>query len=56
MVGWGGLLKDVHKELNLAKNEDDLLHVDDEIDEKLEEAACVVVARWNWHKQNYYLD
>jgi len=55
MVGWGGLLKEVHKELNLKEDDEDLVHLDDEKDGQVEEAAYVMIARWNWYKQNYYV-
>lgn len=54
MVGWGGLLKEIHKELNLE--EEDLVHLDEKDEKEIDEAAYVMVARWNWRKQNYYVD
>lgn len=55
MISYGGLLKDVHKELNLDDAEDgDLVHVDE--NDQVQERAYSVVAFWNWEKQNYYLN
>ena len=56
MIGWGGLLKEVHKELNLDDENGDLLHVNEGEEESHEEVAFVLVARWNWAKQNYFVD
>lgn len=55
MVGWGGLLKEVHGELNLKEDDEDLVLLDDEKDGQVEEAAYVMVARWHWYKQNYFI-
>lgn len=56
MISYGGLLKEVHKELNLDDAEDgDLVHVDDEKD-SVQEKAYSIVAFWNWEQQNYYLN
>lgn len=55
LISYGGLLKEIHKELNLDDAEDgDLIKVDGE-DEKAEEAAYKITAMWNWERQNYYL-
>lgn len=56
MISYGGLLKQVHKELNLDDAEDgDLVHIDDEKDE-VQQKAYSVVAFWNWEKQNYFIE
>ena len=55
MVGWGGLLKTIHKELGLETKED-LVHIDEDKVEEIEEVAYVLVARWNFRKQNYFVD
>lgn len=53
MVAYGGLLKEIHKELNLDDVEEgDLIRVDDESEE--DEKAYSVVAQWNWKMKNYY--
>ena len=56
MIGWGGLLKEVHQQLNLDKDNEDLVHIDEEKVQECEGAAFVLVARWNWVKQNYYVE
>lgn len=55
MIAYGGLLKKVHKQLNLDDVEEgDLVRVDDEnLDE--EEKAYSIVAQWNWKVQNYFI-
>nr|WP_281217543.1 protein rep [Lysinibacillus capsici] len=55
MISYGGLLKQVHKELNLDDAEKgDLVHVDDEKDD-IQKKAYSIVAKWNWRQKNYYL-
>lgn len=55
MIAYGGLLKKVHKQLNLDDVEEgDLVRVDDE-DSDIEEKAYSIVARWNWKAQNYFI-
>lgn len=55
LISYGGLLKKIHKELNLDDAEDgDLIKVDGE-DEEKEDAAFTVTAMWNWNRQNYYI-
>lgn len=55
LISYGGLLKEVHKELNLDNVEDgDLVHVDGE-DEKANDEAYSIVAYWNWERKNYYM-
>lgn len=54
LISYGGLLKEIHKELNLSDVEDgDLVHVDDK-KESLEDAFSIV-AMWNWKRKNYYI-
>lgn len=56
LISYGGLLKEIHKELNLDNAEDgDLVKVNDENDEEKEAAAYTVTAMWNWSRQNYYI-
>lgn len=53
MVAYGGLLKEIHKELNLDDVEEgDLVRVDGESEE---EKAYSIVAQWNWHLKNYFI-
>lgn len=55
MIAYGGLLKEMHKKLNLDDVEDgDLVRVDDE-DSDIEEKAYSIVAQWNWKAQNYFI-
>ena len=54
LISYGGLLKDIHKELNLDDVENgDLVHIND--DEKIAEDAYDVVAYWNWNRANYFI-
>jgi len=54
-IAYGGLLKELHKELNLDSPEDgDLIKTGDE-EEEIGEEAYRVVAYWNWQRENYYL-
>lgn len=55
LIGYGGLLKQVHKELNLTDAEDgDLIHVDDESDE-VANGVVYVMARWHVGLKNYVI-
>lgn len=55
LISYGGLLKKVHKELNLDNVEDgDLVHVDEE-EKEINENAYSVVAYWNWERENYFI-
>lgn len=54
LISYGGLLKDIHKKLNLDDSEDgDLIHTDDE--EKADEDGYSIIAMWNWERKNYYV-
>lgn len=54
LVSYGGLLKQVHKELNLDNAEDgDLIKVND--DDEVGEKVYSIIAYWHWKKQNYYI-
>lgn len=56
LISYGGLLKEIHKDLNLDDAEDgDLIKVTDDEDDEDDEAAYVVTAMWNWNRQNYYI-
>lgn len=55
LISYGGLLKEIHKELNLDDVEDgDLVHTDDREDE-VNENAYSIVAHWNWERRNYFI-
>lgn len=55
MLSYGGLLKEIHKQLNLDDVEDgNLIHTDDEEDEASENAYSIV-ALWNWERRNYFI-
>nr|WP_172687525.1 protein rep [Staphylococcus arlettae]ARO44724.1 RepU [Staphylococcus arlettae] len=54
LSSYGGLLKEIHKELNLDDAEDgDLIHTDDE--EKADEDGFSIIAMWNWERKNYFI-
>lgn len=54
LISYGGLLKEVHAELNLDDAEDgDLVHIDDE--DKASQDGYSIVAVWNWERKNYYI-
>lgn len=54
LISYGGLLKEIHKELNLDDAEDgDLIHTDDE--EKVDEDGFSIIAMWNWERKNYFI-
>lgn len=55
LIAYGGLLKDIHKELNLDDAEDgDLIHVGEENDE-IANGAIEVMAYWHIGLKNYVL-
>src|SRR5699024_1198700 len=54
LISYGGLLKDIHKNLNLDDTEDgDLIHADEE--EQADEDGYSIIAFWNWERQNYFI-
>ena len=54
LISYGGLLKEIHKELNLDDVEDgDLVHVDDE--DEASQDGYSIVAVWNWERRNYFI-
>src|SRR5699024_11809066 len=54
LISYGGLLKEIHKELNLDDAEDgDLIHKDDE--EKADEDGFSIIAMLNWVRKNYFI-
>lgn len=55
LLSYGGLLKEIHKQLNLDDVEDgDLIHTDDE-EAEASENAYSIVALWNWERRNYFI-
>ena len=55
LISYGGLLKAIHKELNLDDAEDgDLIHIDDETDE-IANGAVEVMAYWHVGLNNYVI-
>src|SRR5699024_1777240 len=55
LISYGGLLKEIHKKLNLDDTEEgDLIHTDDE--EKAEEDGCCIIEMWNWERENYFYE
>ena len=55
LISYGGLLKKIHKELNLDDAEDgDLIHTDNEENEAAKDAYSVI-AYWNWERNNYFI-
>lgn len=55
LISYGGLLKEIHKELNLSDAEDgDLIHIDDETDE-VANGAVDVMAYWHVGLNNYVI-
>lgn len=58
MIAYGGLLKIMHKKLNLDDSEDGNLIQTSSEDEKISEEeakANSIIAVWNFEKQNYFL-
>lgn len=54
LISYGGLLKEIHKKLNIDDAEDgDLIHTDD--DEKADEDGYSIIAMWNWERRNYFI-
>src|SRR5699024_11317677 len=53
LISYGGLLKEIHKKLNLDdKEEGDLIHTDD--DEKADEDGLSIIEICNWERKNYF--
>src|SRR5699024_8545114 len=54
LISYGGLLKEIHKKLNLDDTEEgDLIHTDD--DEKAYEDRLSIITMWNWELKNYFI-
>ncbi len=55
LISFGGIFKEIRKELQLDDAEDgNLIHVSSE-DEELT-TGQMIVARWNWERKNYFID
>lgn len=55
LISYGGLLKEIHKKLNLDDVEEgDLIHADDE-QEQADQEGFSIIAMWNWERQNYFI-
>lgn len=55
LISYGGLLKEIHKKLNLSDAEDgDLIHIDDESDE-VANGAVDIMAYWHVGLNNYVI-
>ena len=56
LISFGGIFKEIRKELQLEDVETgDLIKTSSEEDEELT-TGQVIVARWNWERQNYFID
>lgn len=55
LISYGGILKEIHKELNLSDVEDgDLIHIDDEVEE-IANGTTDVMAYWHVGLKNYVI-
>src|SRR5699024_484891 len=55
LISYGGLLKEIHKKLNLDDSEDgDLIHTDDK--EKADEDGFSIIAMWKGEGHDYFLE
>lgn len=53
-IGFGGLFKEIRKELQLEDVENgDLVHVDEDNDDTT--LGTEIVAIWNWERKNYFV-
>ena len=56
LISFGGIFKEIRKELQLEDIENgNLIDTDSNEEEKLS-TGQIIVARWNWQKQNYFVD
>ena len=56
LISFGGIFKEIRKELQLEDVESgDLINTDSKEDEELN-TGQIIVARWNWQRQNYFID
>lgn len=55
LISYGGLLKQIHKKLNLDDAEDgDLVHAEED-EKQANEDSFSIIAMWNWERQNYFI-
>jgi len=56
MIAYGKMFKEIHERLHLSDAEDgNMIHVKDDEKEENSEQAEIIVANWNFKKQNYYI-
>lgn len=56
LISFGGIFKEIRKELQLEDIENgNLIDTDSNEEEKLN-TGQIIVARWNWQRQNYFVD
>lgn len=56
LISYGGILKEIHKELNLSDSEDgDLIHIDDDESDEIANGATDVMAYWHIGLKNYVI-
>src|SRR5699024_5299847 len=54
LISYGGLLKEIHKKLNLDDTEEgDMIRTD--VDEKDDEDGFSMIEMWNWERKNYFI-
>ena len=56
LISFGGIFKEIRKELQLEDIENgNLIDTDSNEEEKLN-TGQIIIARWNWQRQNYFVD
>ena len=56
LISFGGIFKEIRKELQLEDVENgNLIDTDSTEEEKLN-TGQIIIARWNWERQNYFVD
>lgn len=53
-ISYGGLLKKLRKELQL-EDEENLINLNDD-DQNIDESVRTVIAKWNYERQNYFVE
>src|SRR5699024_9113168 len=54
LISYGGLLRAIHKKLNVDDTEEgDLIHA--EKGDKADEDGLSVIAMWKWERKNYFI-
>src|SRR5699024_2947183 len=54
LISYVGLLKEIHKNLNLDDTEEGYL-IDKDDAEKDDEDGFSIIAMWNWERKNYFI-